>query len=80
MLVALQTQQTNPVVVLAVVVALLVFGSMALANRLAVYRSFGDAEDAVAPESMTNCPSCGTRLSEGDETCDHCGDPVPASE
>lgn len=67
----LQTNGTDPFVVLAIAVVMLVALALVALRTAALYGSVDENE--VSPSELTNCPECGSRVAVESDVCDYCG-------
>lgn len=74
--VVLSAGQTDPLVVVAVIVGLVVLAGVASVHKLVLIRSSGSSIGDQPPESMTNCSACGARIAREQDHCDYCGESV----
>lgn len=60
----------------AVLVVFVVAAFIAVVYDFYVLRAVFGNDDSVPPERLTNCPSCGARVSVEADTCGYCEAPI----
>lgn len=66
----------SDVLFVAALVAVIALGVLGTALKIGLVQATGRSSAAPSPASLTNCPSCGSRVPDEEPECEYCGEPL----